>query len=147
MTITIYHNPDCGTSRNVLSIIRAAGYDPVVKLYIDTGWTKAKLSKMFAAAEITPRQALRISKSPAKELGLTDPSVSDKELLKAMLAHPVLVNRPFVQTGFGTKLCRPAEIVLDLLENNPQSTVYSETGDVILEVEAETTGLWSDLDS
>jgi len=115
----IYHNPDCGTSRNVLSIIRAAGHEPVVIPYIETGWTRPQLLGLFAAAELTPRAALRTTKSPAAELGLLDESVGDGTLLDAMVAHPVLVNRPIVCSPKGARLCRPSETVLDLLDRLP----------------------------
>ena len=94
MSIVIHHNPDCGTSRNVLAIIRASGAEPVAIDYLQTGWTRGQLLGLFAAAGLTPRTALRVTKSPAEELGLLDPSVSDAVILEAMLAHPVLVNRP-----------------------------------------------------
>ena len=96
MSIVIHHNPDCGTSRNVVDIVRAAGYEPVVIEYLETGWTRPQLLGLFAAAGLTPRTALRTTKSPAAELGLLDPAVDDDALLDAMLEHPVLVNRPIV---------------------------------------------------
>ncbi|WP_156924882.1 arsenate reductase (glutaredoxin) [Marinomonas ushuaiensis] len=114
--VVIHHNPECGTSRNVLAIIRAAGFEPRVIEYIKEGWTKPQLLALFAAADLTPRTALRTTKSPAEELGLFDESVSDDVLLEAMLEHPVLVNRPIVCTPKGVKLCRPSEAILDLLE-------------------------------
>ena len=120
MNVVIYHNPDCGTSRNTVAIVRAAGYEPTIVNYLEVGWTRAQLLGLFAAADLTPRTALRESKSPAKELGLLDPSVDDEALLSAMLLHPVLVNRPLVCTRRGVKLCRPSEVVLDLLERLPQ---------------------------
>jgi arsenate reductase len=115
MSIVIHHNPACGTSRNVLEMIRAAGEEPIVIEYLTEGWTRAQLLALFAAADLTPRQALRTSKSPAEELGLLDESVSDEALLDAMLEHPVLVNRPIVCSPKGVKLCRPSEKVLPLL--------------------------------
>ena len=117
MKIVIHHNPDCGTSRNVLAMIRAAGHEPTVIEYLKTGWTRPQLQALFAAADLTPRAALRTKKSPAEELGLTDPAVSDAALLDAMIAHPILVNRPIVCTPKGVRLCRPSERVLDLLDN------------------------------
>jgi arsenate reductase len=116
MTTVIHHNPDCGTSRNVLAAIRASGTEPIVIEYLTTGWTRPQLLALFAAADLTPRAALRTSKSPAEELGLLDPSVGDEALLDAMIAHPVLVNRPIVCTPKGVALCRPSETVLPLLE-------------------------------
>ncbi|NKB53271.1 MAG: arsenate reductase (glutaredoxin) [Rhizobiaceae bacterium] len=120
MTIVIHHNPDCGTSRNVLAMIRESGEEPVVIEYLQTGWTRPQLQALFAAADLTPRQALRTTKSPAEELGLLDPAVSDEALLDAMLEHPVLVNRPIVCSPKGVALCRPSETVLPLLAD--QST-------------------------
>ncbi|WP_318455270.1 arsenate reductase (glutaredoxin) [Photobacterium leiognathi] len=131
--VVIHHNPECGTSRNVLQIIQDAGYEPVVIEYIQEGWTKPQLQALFAAANLTPRSALRTSKSPAKELGLLDESVSDKVILEAMLEHPVLVNRPIVCTAKGVKLCRPSEAVLDVLENWPKGPLIKEDGEVIID--------------
>ncbi|WP_318442454.1 arsenate reductase (glutaredoxin) [Photobacterium leiognathi] len=131
--VVIHHNPECGTSRNVLQIIQDAGYEPVVIEYIKEGWTKPQLQALFAAANLTPRTALRTSKSPAKELGLLDESVSDEVILEAMLEHPVLVNRPIVCTAKGVKLCRPSEAVLDVLENWPKGPLIKEDGEVIID--------------
>ncbi|WP_305404677.1 arsenate reductase (glutaredoxin) [Photobacterium leiognathi] len=131
--VVIHHNPECGTSRNVLQIIQDAGYEPVVIEYIHEGWTKPQLQALFAAANLTPRTALRTSKSPAKELGLLDESVSDEVILEAMLEHPVLVNRPIVCTAKGVKLCRPSEAVLDVLENWPKGPLIKEDGEVIID--------------
>ncbi|WP_318506775.1 arsenate reductase (glutaredoxin) [Photobacterium leiognathi] len=131
--VVIHHNPECGTSRNVLQIIQDAGYEPVVIEYIQEGWTKPQLQALFAAANLTPRTALRTSKSPAKELGLLDESVSDDVILEAMLEHPVLVNRPIVCTAKGVKLCRPSEAVLDVLENWPKGPLVKEDGEVIID--------------
>jgi arsenate reductase len=131
MSIVIHHNPECGTSRNVLEIIRTFAEEPVVIDYINEGWTKAQLQALFAAADITPREALRTTKSPAVELGLTDPSVSDEKLLEAMLEHPVLVNRPIVCTKKGVALCRPSEAVFKLLDVQSGTTYTKEDGEVI----------------
>ncbi|WP_419206508.1 arsenate reductase (glutaredoxin) [Photobacterium leiognathi] len=131
--VVIHHNPECGTSRNVLQIIQDAGYEPIVIEYIQEGWTKPQLQALFAAANLTPRTALRTSKSPAKELGLLDESVSDEVILDAMLEHPVLVNRPIVCTAKGVKLCRPSEAVLDVLENWPKGPLIKEDGEVIID--------------
>ena len=133
MSVVIYHNPKCGTSRNVLATIRAAGEDPVVIAYLETGWTRPQLLGLFAAAGLTPRQALRVSKSPAKELGLTEPDVSDDALLDAMVEHPVLVNRPIVCSPKGVKLCRPSETVLDLLDTLPPGPFFKEDGKMIVD--------------
>lgn len=133
--IVIHHNPDCGTSRNVLEIIRASGANPVVIEYLNTGWTKPQLLALFAAANLTPRDALRTTKSPAAELGLLDSGVSDDALLDAMIAHPVLVNRPLVASPKGVRLCRPSETVLDLLERLPPGPLAKENGELIIDNE------------
>lgn len=131
--IVVHHNPECGTSRNVLSLVEAAGYRPEVIPYLQTGWTRPQLLGLFAAANLTPRAALRTTKSPAEELGLLDRSVSDDALLDAMLHHPVLVNRPIVCTPKGVRLCRPSEFVLDLLDRWPEGPVFKEDGQMILD--------------
>lgn len=130
--IVIHHNPDCGTSRNVLAIIEASGETPVVIEYLKEGWTRGQLLGLFAAAGLTPRAALRETKSPAKELGLLEPGVSDEAILAAMLEHPVLVNRPIVCSPIGVRLCRPSERVLDLLETLPPGPLYKEDGQMLL---------------
>lgn len=130
-TITIYHNPACATSRNTLAILRAAGYEPVVVEYLETGWTRETLTGLLAAMTMRPRDVLREKGTPAAELGLLDPVVPDEEILAAMLAHPVLVNRPIVVTPLGTRLCRPSEAVLDLMERKPASFT-KEDGEVVL---------------
>lgn len=130
--VVIYHNPDCETSRNVLYIIRAAGYEPRVIEYLKEGWTVPQLLGLFAAAGLTPRTALRETKSPAKELGLLEPLVSDDVLLSAMIEHPILVNRPLVCTHRGVRLCRPSEAVLALLDKLPPSPLFKESGEQIL---------------
>lgn len=131
--IVIYHNPACGTSRNVLKIIQDAGNDPVIIDYLDEGWTHSQLLGLFAAANITPREALRTTKSPAKELGLLDEEVPDNLILAAMLKFPILVNRPIVCTHKGVKLCRPSELVLTLLDKWPSGPYYKEDGQKILD--------------
>ena len=138
MTLVIYHNPACGTSRNVLAIIEASKEPHVVIEYLDAGWTKPQLLGLFAAAGITPREALRTTKSPAQELGLTDPSVSDEKLLDAMVLHPVLVNRPIVCSPKGVKLCRPSEDVLDMLNVMPDFPILKEDGSVIVNKDGKT---------
>jgi arsenate reductase len=129
--ITIYHNPACGTSRNTLAIIEAAGYRPTVVEYLKTRWTRPQLVNLFAAMNITPRQAIREKGTPAAELGLLDPNVSDDAILDAMIDHPILVNRPIVVTPKGTKLSRPSEVVLDLLDKKP-STFTKEDGEIVM---------------
>ena len=135
MDVVIHHNPDCGTSRNVLAIIEAAGYRPVVIEYLKTGWTKSQLLGLFAAAGLTPRTALRETKSPAAALGLLDTAVTDEALLAAMLEHPVLVNRPIVCTRKGVRLCRPSEVVLDLLDRMPPGPLAKEDGSPLIDVQ------------
>lgn len=132
--VVIHHNPECGTSRNVLAIIEASGYSPIVIDYLREGWTRPQLLALFAAAGLTARQALRETKSPAADLGLLDPSVSDDDLISAMLVDPVLVNRPFVVTPKGVKLCRPdSAIVLDLLERWPKGPFAKEDGSLLID--------------
>lgn len=140
MTIVIHHNPECGTSRNVLEIIRASGEEPVVIEYLNEGWTRPQLLGLFAAAGLTPRTALRTTKSPAEELGLTDPAVGDEALLAAMLEHPVLVNRPIVCSPKGVRLCRPSETVLDLLDRLPPGPLYKEDGQMIVDEQGNRVG-------
>lgn len=131
--VVVHHNPECGTSRNVVEIIRAAGYDPTIIEYLKTGWTRPQLLALFAAAGLTPRAALRDTKSPARELGLLEPGVADETILAAMLEHPVLVNRPIVATPKGVRLCRPSETVLDLLERLPPGPLLKEDGSLIID--------------
>jgi len=114
--ITIYHNPECGTSRNALAMIEAAGYAPEVIEYRKTGWTRPLLERLFADMGAGPRDVMREKGTPAAELGLLDAAVSDEALIEAMVAHPILVNRPIVVSPKGTRLCRPSETVLELLD-------------------------------
>jgi arsenate reductase (glutaredoxin) len=115
MTITIYHNPACGTSRNTLALIRDAGIEPEVIEYLKTPPGRDTLSAMIKDAGLSVRQAMREKEKLFAELGLADDSLTDEQLLDAMLAHPVLINRPFVVTPAGTRLCRPAELLLEIL--------------------------------
>lgn len=131
MTVTIWHNPACGTSRNVLAMIRAAGIEPVVIEYLKTPPTREKLAALIAAAGLTPRGLLRVKGTPYADLGLGDPSLSDDMLIDAMLAHPVLIERPLFETPLGTRLCRPSEAVLALLPPLPRAFV-KEDGDIVL---------------
>jgi arsenate reductase (glutaredoxin) len=133
MTPIIYHNPDCGTSRNVLTVIQAAGYAPMIVDYLTVGWTREQLEALLTAAGLTPRQALRETKSPAKEMGLLDTEVSDDRIFAAMLQTPLLVNRPFVMTDKGTRLCRPSDTVLDLLEQWPTGPFFKEDGTLMID--------------
>ena len=124
MTITIWHNPACGTSRNTLAMIRASGEEPVVIEYLKEPPSRARLKELIAAMGITPRDLLREKGTPYGELGLDDPSLSDDRLLDAMIAHPILINRPIVVSPKGVRLCRPSEQVLDLLP--PQKSAFSK---------------------
>ncbi|MCZ8186245.1 MAG: arsenate reductase (glutaredoxin) [Beijerinckiaceae bacterium] len=138
--VVIHHNPACATSRNVLAILEAAGYRPEVIPYLETGWTRPQLLGLFAAAGLTPREALRETKSPAAELGLLEPGVTDEALLTAMLEHPVLVNRPIVCTPRGVKLCRPSETVLDLMDRLPPGPLHKEDGALLIDAEGRRVG-------
>ncbi|MCZ8181442.1 MAG: arsenate reductase (glutaredoxin) [Beijerinckiaceae bacterium] len=140
LPVVIHHNPACGTSRNVLAILEAAGYAPVVISYLETGWTRPQLLGLFAAAGLTPREALRETKSPAAELGLLEPGVTDEVLLAAMIEHPVLVNRPIVCTPRGVKLCRPSETVLDLMDRLPPGPLHKEDGALLIDAEGRRVG-------
>ena len=131
--IVIHHNPDCGTSRNVLNIIRASGSQPVIIDYLTEGWTRAQLLALLAAADPTPRQALRATKSPAASLGLLSEGATDDQILAAMLDHPVLVDRPIVASPKGVRLCRPSETVLPLLDRLPPGPLFKEDGQMILD--------------
>lgn len=135
--IVIHHNPDCGTSRNVLKLIETAGYQPIIIEYLKEGWTQPQLLALLAAADLTPSTALRQTKSPAAELGLLDPSVQEETIFKAMLEYPILVNRPIVCTKKGVKLCRPSEVVLDLLEEWPPGPFAKEDGELIIDSKGE----------
>jgi arsenate reductase len=129
--ITIYHNPDCGTSRNALAMIEAAGYQPEVVEYRKVGWTRPLLEQLITDMGAKPRDVIREKGTPAAELGLLDTWVTDSALVDAMLAHPILVNRPIVVTPRGTKLCRPSEAVLELLDRTPKR-FSKEDGGVVL---------------
>ena len=128
--VTIFHNPACGTSRNVVAMVEAAGYRPEVVEYLQAGWTPDQLGALFAEAGITPREALREKEAVAAELGLQAPDASDAAILAAMVEHPVLVNRPIVRTPKGAAMCRPSERVFDLLERRPDHFV-KEDGEVV----------------
>lgn len=128
--VVIFHNPGCGTSRNALAMIRAADYEPAIVDYLQTGWTKPLLTSLFAAAGKPPRAFLREKGTPAEALGLLDPAIADEAILSAMIADPILVNRPIVVTPRGVRLCRPSEIVFELLERTPRRFV-KEDGEVV----------------
>lgn len=128
--ITIYHNPACGTSRNTLAMIEAAGYAPTVVEYLEAGWTQAQLTALFASMAATPRDVLRAKGTPAAHLGLLDAATSDDAIIDAMVDHPVLVNRPIVVTPKGAKLCRPSEEVFSLLDRAP-AAFTKEDGEIV----------------
>ncbi|MFN3511928.1 MAG: arsenate reductase (glutaredoxin) [Phenylobacterium sp.] len=128
--ITIFHNPACGTSRNTVAMVQAAGYEPTVVEYLQAGWTKPQLQELLAAMGAKPRDMLRDKGTPAAELGLLEPKVTDDAILDAMVEHPILVNRPIVVTPKGVKLSRPSDAVLDLLDRKPDSFT-KEDGEVV----------------
>jgi arsenate reductase len=131
--ITIYHNPQCGTSRNTLGLIRNTGAEPQVIEYLKTPLTKAELVVLLGLMDMTPRQLLREKEKTCRELGLGDPAKSDDELLDAMAAHPILVNRPIVVTPVGVKLCRPSELVLDILTERQRGAFAKEDGEKVVD--------------
>jgi arsenate reductase len=128
--ITIYHNPACGTSRNALAMICAAGYEPAVVEYLKTGWSRFVLEALLGDMNVKPRDLLREKGAPAAELGLLGDGVDDEAILSAMIEHPILVNRPIVVTPKGAALCRPSELVFDLLARRP-SSFTKEDGEVV----------------
>ncbi|HHV66240.1 MAG TPA: arsenate reductase (glutaredoxin) [Ochrobactrum intermedium] len=130
MTVTIFHNPKCGTSRNTLAMIRASGEEPVIVEYVQNPPTRERLVGLLAAMKLTPRELLREKGTPYAELGLSDPNWTDEELIDFMMAHPILINRPIVETPRGTRLCRPSELVLDILEN-PVASFTKEDGEQV----------------
>ena len=132
MTITIYHNPDCGTSRNTLEMIRQSGVEPVVVEYLKTPPDRAAVARLISDAGLTVRQALRQKDTPYETLGLGDPLLGDEQLLDAIAAHPILLNRPFVVTPKGTRLCRPSEVVLEILPNPHIGRFVKEDGEVVV---------------
>ena len=115
MTVTIFHNPQCGTSRNVLQALKDAGQKPQVVEYLKAGWNEAQLKDLFSRMGVKPRDVLRVRGTPAEELGLTKPGVDDAEIIRAMVAHPILVERPIVVTTKGVFLCRPADRLAEAL--------------------------------
>ncbi len=131
MSVTIYHNPSCGTSRNTLAMIRASGVEPTVIEYLKTPPTREKLQEIIAKTGGNIRGLIREKGTPYAELGLDDLSLSDDALIDAMLQHPVLINRPIVVTAKSTKLCRPSELVLDMLENPNIGVFIKEDGEVV----------------
>ncbi|MBB2795698.1 UNVERIFIED_ORG: arsenate reductase [Rhizobium pisi] len=140
MNVTIYHNPACGTSRNTLAMIRNAGIEPDIIEYVNTPPSRAELIKMIADAALTVRQALREKDTPYAELGLGNPGLSDDQLIDAMLAQPILINRPFVITPLGTRLSRPSELVLEILPETHKGAFTKEDGEKVLDAEGKRIG-------
>lgn len=135
MDATIYHNPSCGTSRNTLELIRAAGIEPTVVEYLQEPPAREQLATMIADAGLTVREAIREKGTPYAELGLDNPDLTDDQLLDAMIATPILINRPFVVTPFGTRLARPSEAVLDILPGTFKGPFFKEDGEQVLDQE------------
>ena len=133
--ITIYHNPKCGTSRNVLALIRNAGIEPRVIEYLKTPPSRDELKRLIAATGAPVRDLIRAKEAIHAELNLADPALSDDALIDAMLAHPILINRPLVVTPLGTRLCRPSEAVLDLLPTAQQGPFAKEDGEVVIDAQ------------
>ncbi len=133
MTVTIYHNPECGTSRNVLGLIRNSGAEPRIVEYLRTPPSREELVSLMARAGLAPRDLLRRKGTPCDELGLDDPALSDEALIDAMMAHPILINRPLVVTPLGVRLCRPSETVLDILPGAQRGAFAKEDGEAVLD--------------
>lgn len=133
MSATIYHNPDCGTSRNVLALIRNSGEEPHVIEYLKTPPSRAELADLIGRIGASVRDVIRQKGTPYAELGLDDPALSDDALLDAMMAHPILINRPIVVTGLGVKLCRPSETVLGILPNPQRGAFSKENGEAVVD--------------
>lgn len=131
MTVTIYHNPACGTSRNTLAMIRQSGEEPEVIEYLKTPPSRERLVELMRAMGITPRELLRRKGTPYDELGLDDPKWTDDEIIDFMIAHPILINRPIVVTPKGVRLCRPTEVVLEILPNPNIGSFRKEDGEVV----------------
>jgi arsenate reductase len=137
LTVTIYHNPDCGTSRNVLALIRNSGEEPEVIEYLKTPPSREKLVELIGRMDISVRDLLREKGTPYAELGLADESLSDGALLDAMMTHPILINRPIVVTSLGVKLCRPSEAVLDILPNSQRAAFSKEDGERVVDAQGQ----------
>lgn len=135
MNVTIYHNPDCGTSRNVLALIRNSGVEPRIIEYLKTPPSRPELSDLIAAIGISVRTLLREKGTPYAELGLGNLTLNDGQLLDAMMAHPILINRPIVVTPWGTKLCRPSEVVLDILPLPQKGPFAKEDGERVIDAD------------
>ena len=135
MTTTVYHNPNCGTSRNVLALIRNSGEEPEVVEYLKTPPSRDRLVALIAAMGISVRDLLRRKGTPYEELRLDDPKLTDDELIDLLLAHPILINRPIVETPLGTRLCRPSEGVLDILQNPQLGEFRKEDGELVVDAD------------
>jgi len=135
--VKIFHNPKCGTSRNTLALIRNSGVEPEVVLYLETPPSKEQLKKLIADMGIPVKDVLRQKGTPYEELDLGNAKWSDEELLDFMMAHPILINRPIVVTSMGTKLCRPSEVVLDILEKPQRGSFTKEDGEVVINEKGE----------
>lgn len=133
--VVIYHNPDCGTSRNTLAMIRNAGIEPVVIEYLKAPPSRDRLVELIARSGLTVRGVLRQKGTPYAELRLDNPALTDDQLLDAMMAHPVLINRPFVVTSMGVRLCRPSEVVLEILPEPQRGAFTKEDGEVVIDAE------------
>jgi arsenate reductase len=140
MDITIYHNPNCGTSRNTLAMIRNTGVEPQIIEYLKTPPTREVLKDLIAKAGLTVRQAIREKGTPYAELGLNNPALTDEQLLDAMLAHPILINRPFVVTPKGVRLCRPSELALEILPLPQKGPFTKEDGEVVIDADGRRAG-------
>lgn len=133
MTVTIYHNPECGTSRNTLAMIRNAGIEPTVIEYLKHPPSRAKLVELIQQSGLSVREVVRQKGTPYAELGLDNQALSDEQLLDAMMEHPILINRPIVVTSLGVRLCRPSEVVLDILPAPQQGAFTKEDGEVVID--------------
>jgi arsenate reductase len=140
MDITIYHNPNCGTSRNTLAMIRNTGVEPQIIEYLKTPPTREVLKDLIAKAGLTVRQAIREKGTPYAELGLDNPALTDEQLLDAMLAHPILINRPFVVTSKGVRLCRPSELALEILPLPQKGPFTKKDGEVVIDADGRRAG-------
>jgi len=135
MEVTIYHNPECGTSRNTLGLIRNSGIEPTIIEYLKSPPDRTTLVNLIAQAGLSVRDAVREKGTPFVELGLDDPATTDEQLIDAMLAHPILINRPFVVTPTGVRLCRPSEVVLDIMPADQRGAFTKEDGEVVIDAE------------
>lgn len=135
--VTIFHNPRCGTSRNTLALIRNAGIEPEVVLYLEAPPSREQLAQVINASGLPAREVLRSKEALCAELGLNDPARTDAELIDAMVVHPVLINRPIVVTELGTRLCRPSELVLDILPAPQQGPFTKEDGEVVIDAQGQ----------